>query len=69
MAYGYGYEHAMAHGHAGYRLLLHRVFVMGRVEMMVVRVVDEESGEEEAAHEVCVVYTAAPSSPRLLRLS
>ena len=65
MGYGYGYEHSMAHGHAGYRLLLHRVFVMGRVEMMVVRVMDEESAEEEGSqdHEVLVVYTAAPSSP------
>ena len=64
MEYGYGYEQSMQHGHDGYRLTLHRVFLMGSVEMMVVVVSDEEHGADAAHHHLQLQYArTAHSSP------
>ena len=60
MAYGYGYEHCTQHAHEGYRLALHRAFLMGGVELMVTGLTDEEGADDPALHRLEVQYTAAP---------
>ena len=57
MAYGYGYENSLRHIHDGYRLTLHRVFVMGAVELMVVGAHDVDSDEQSDRHHVLLQYT------------
>jgi len=61
LAYGYGYENSMRHVHDGYRLTLHRVFVMGSVELMVVAVNDDDGEEASDRHHVMLQYTQRPA--------
>ena len=62
LSYGYGYENSLRHIHDGYRLTLHRVFVMGSVELMVVGVHDDDSEEQSGGdrHHVMLQYTQRP---------
>ena len=57
LSYGYGYENSLRHVHDGYRLTLHRVFVMGNVELMVVAAHDDDSEEQSDRHHVLLQYT------------
>ena len=60
LSYGYGYENSLRHVHDGYRLTLHRVFIMGTVELMVVGVLDDDSEEQSDRHHVLLQYTQRP---------
>ena len=60
LSYGYGYENALRHVHDGYRLTLHRVFLMGSVELMVVGVHDDDNEEQSDRHHVLLQYTQRP---------
>ena len=57
LSYGYGYENSLLHIHDGYRLTLHRVFLLGGVELMVVAVLDDDSEEQSDRHHVLLQYT------------
>ena len=62
MRCGYGYEQSMRHLYDGYRLSLHRVFLLGSLELMVVAVVDEETDTDASSHHVTLQCAAAPDS-------